>query len=530
MKKYKYKSILLTSLVCSGLLVGCGKDFLEEDPTINEISITKYEFEEQLQDGVTGIYGQLVRAARWSTFYVNGWSGDDITTHKASNKADFREYDQRVISKANARTTNNWSGIYSMIRAANTVLANIEGVTLPNIDLQNQLIGETHFLRGTLLLHLTRVHGQIPLPLDVSQPDPQLALSSQQEVYEQIESDLLKAETLLPAITTTGAVKPNSGSARAMLSRLYLDWAGYQGGDATKYADAASSAKQVIDNKDTHGFNLMTNFEDLFKVANRFNEESIWTISYCEACGLDNRKYGKLGLPGDFAGWQETFAEIKFFEDFPEGPRKEATYLTEIPVDAAGKIDPTSTIMKKWTEFKDQQSPIFKKISGSLEDNTYGAFKTNRNDFYMRFAEVLLIYAEASGRSGNVTADAWEALNMVRRRAEGLPFDTPDASVDVTSGDIAELAFEERKWEFAGEFIRWNDLVRMQKVQEALSNRTPATSIGTAFDADGNGTPSPITSAANPILGSLGTENYFAPIPAGEIAIHPGLGGSTSNK
>ena len=48
-------------------------------------------------------------------------------------------------------------------------------------------------------------------------------------------------------------------------------------------------------------------------------------------------------------------------------------------------------------------------------------------------------------------------------------------------GDLAELAYTERKWEFAGEYMRWNDLLRMERVQEALSNRNPQVSIGTSL-------------------------------------------------
>ncbi|NIJ46521.1 hypothetical protein FHR24_003009 [Wenyingzhuangia heitensis] len=532
-KKNITKCLAFISLSLSVVFQSCDID-LEENAATNNAVIKPYEIQEDLEYGVTGIYGQLRQAAWMTTFYVNAWSGDDITTHKASNKADFREYDQRAVSNGNSRTATNWRGVYSMIRAANTVLASSESLTLEDKTLQDQLLGETYFLRGTLFFHLTRIHGRIPLTLDVSTPDPELTLATQQQVYEQIESDLLTAEGMLPGKTDLGAVKPNSGSARALLARLYLDWAGFQGGDVTKYADAASSAKQVIDNKATHGFELVDDFDDIFKSNNRFNSEGVWSIAYCSSCGLANRKYGKLGLPGDFAGWQETFAEIRFFEDFPDSPRKDATYHSEIPVnveivDGSEKItvtsDPSSADkMIPWTEFKDQQNPLFKKIVGPWEDNIFGVFETDRNDFYMRYAEVLLIYAEASGRSGNVTADSWEALNMIRRRAEGLPYATPNAGVDLTSGDIAELAFTERKWEFAGEFLRWYDLVRMERVSDALSNRAPQSSIGTIYDTDGNPTATPITTASNPVLGSLGTDNYFVGIPAGEIAKHPALG------
>lgn len=505
---------------------------LEEDPASSQLAVLPYETIAELELGVNGIYGQLRQASWMTTFYVNGWSGDDMTTHRASNKADFREYDQRFITPENTRSFNNWGAVYEMVRAANTVLANIEGVELADKATQDRLIGETHFLRGLMFYHLTRIHGEIALPLSVV-PNPEISLSSQIDVYTQIENDLLLAESLLPVSSNLGASRPNKGSARAILARLYLDWAGFPVKENGKYAEAAASAKQVIDNASSHGFALVGDMGSLYTLDGRFNTESLFTIAHCNDCGLPNRKHGKLGLPADYGGWQETFAEIRFYEDFPEGPRKEATYHDAVPIDENGNA--TSDVANAadfvpWTEFRDQQNPIFRKIVGPFEDNIWPGFQSDRNDYYMRYAELLLIYAEASGRSGNVTADAWEALNMVKRRAAGLPVNTPDPSVDVTSGDIAELAFEEKKWELAGEYLRWNDLVRMERVEEALGGgaRDPRVSIGTVYDENGNGTPVPLTEPSNPILGSLGPDNYFAPIPAQEVERNPNLGGSAN--
>lgn len=502
-----FRLLKTTSLLAIGFLSvisfqGCAD--LEEDPSLSRLAPGQYSLQEELELGVTGIYSQLRNASQWSTFFVNGWSGDDITTHRVSNKADFREFDQRTIAPTNSRINSNWRDIYAMVRAANNVIESSEGLELPDQDAQNRLIGEIYFLRGTMFFHLTRIHGKIPLPLS-SVPDFDIQLATQEEVYAQIESDLLQAESLLPAKypgVQAGAPRPNSGSARAMLARLYMDWAGFPAKNASKYTDAASSAKKVIDNAASHGFELVADLEDLWLLANRFNNESVWTIAYNRAEGLNNRKFGKLGNPADVGGWQETFAEIKFFEDFPEGPRKDATYRMD-------------GVWGDWENFTDQATPVFKKIAGPEGDIPLADFNTDRNDFYMRYAEVLLIYAEASGRSGNVTPAAWEALNKIRRRAEGLPFDTPNASVDVTSGDIAELAFTERKWEFAGEWIRWNDLVRMERVEEALSDRDPQSSFNSAGE---------LLDVQNPILGSLGTDNYFAPIPQNEIDLLPQLG------
>ncbi len=507
--------------------MSCEQFDLDEDPGLSQLAVLPYETEAELDLAVTGMYNRMWAALRMTTAFVSGWGGDDLTTHRASNKADFREYDQRAVSNGNARTRNTWRGVYQAIRAANTVIINAAESDLPDRVAQDRLVGEAHFIRGMLFHHMARIHGRIALPLDIV-PDLEIQLATQVEVYSQIESDYQKAESMLPAQSNLGATRPNSGTARAFLARLYMDWAGYPLKDNGKYAQAASSAKQVIDNASNHGFALVPDMNTLYTLAGSANSEGVFTIAHCQPCGLGNRKTGKLGLPGDFGGWQESFAEIRFFEDMPEGHRKDATYHREIPLDANGRVTPdvaNAASFVPWTEFKDQQNPVFKKITGPFEDNIVNGFQNSRSDYYMRYAEVLLTYAEAAGRSGSASADAWEALNQVRRRANGLPANEANADVDLTDGDLAELAYTERKWELAGEYLRWYDLVRMERVQEALSNRNPQVSIGTAFDADGNATPMPLTEASNPILGSLGTDNYFHPIPPDEIDQLPGLGG-----
>ncbi|MBX2816112.1 MAG: RagB/SusD family nutrient uptake outer membrane protein [Saprospiraceae bacterium] len=523
--KTRWASLLIITAVLVGF--SCSEFDLDEDPGKSQLAVLPYESIAELDLAVTGMYNRMWAALRMTTAFVSAWGGDDLTTHRASNKADFREYDQRAVTLGNARTRNTWRGVYQAIRAANTVLVNVQGVDLPDRATQDKLTGEAYFIRGMLFHHMARIHGRIALPLDIV-PNPDITLASQEEVYRQIESDYLAAEGLLPTTSNTGATRPNAGTARAFLARLYMDWAGFPVKDNSKYSMAASSAKQVIDNAGSHGFALVPDMNTLYTLAGSANSEGVFTIAHCQPCGLGNRKTGKLGLPGDFGGWQESFAEIRFFEDMPEGHRKDATYHREIPLDAHGRVTPNvagAASFIPWTEFKDQQNPVFKKITGPFEDNIFNGFQNSRSDYYMRYAEVLLTYAEASGRAGAETGDAWEALNMVRRRANGLPAGEASSEVDVTSGDLAEMAYTERKWELAGEYQRWYDLVRLERVKEALSNRSPQVSIGTVFDADGNATPTPLTEASNPILGSLETDNYFHPLPPDEVTQLPGLGG-----
>ncbi len=456
----------------------------------------------------------------WPMLFLNGynvqaWGGDDITTSAGGGKEEFRQFDVRELVPANPRNEKYW-------RDTNVILSSIglgtqfaEGFlsTVPDdissltqeaqdsINKTNELYGELLFLRSVSFHQTLRIFGKAALTK--TQDSPATVLSGPLEVYEQIEQDLLTAIENLPDLQESvpvGAQRPNKGSARALLARVYMDWAGFPMKDESKYAAAAEQARLVIENKAAHGFDLMENFEDLWLEANKINKESCFLFAYDKASGRDNRKYGQAGFPAGppFNGWDETFAEIRFFEDFPEGSRKEGTFRTEID----------------WENLASQASPVYAKVAGPEGDLAFGAFSTERSDFWIRYADVLLMYAEASARAGQINDLSWEALNQVRRRAAGLPFGTPNGSVDVTSGDLADLVVTERKWELAGEWLRWYDLVRLELVAEALATpaRTPQVSRNSANE---------LLPLHNPATGDLSNANYFSKIPPAILTENP---------
>ncbi|PCI06277.1 MAG: hypothetical protein COB81_01080 [Flavobacteriaceae bacterium] len=513
MRKYINKSalkVLTISLLSTSLLLVACVD-LDEDVAEARLDPSNLNSQEALEASITGTYKALGLAAKWSQFWINSFGGDDLTTHSGKNKIAFREADTRILTSASARINTAYEESYKIIKEANNIIENEANFEGNDQDALDRLIGEAYFLRAFSYMHLTHTYGRVPLNLTVA-IENDLGYSEIIDIYKQIEADLLKAEILLPNKypAVNAAIRPSNGSARAMLAKLYLHWAGYPLKDTDKYAMAAASAKTVIDNAGSHGFALVPDMNTLWSTTdeNRLNSEIVFGVAHCVPCGntYANRHSGKLGYPSSMGGWNEIFAEIGMFEAFPEGPRKDATYVIE------GKLkkDDSDGIHKKgdvvsWTEFDDEAHPMFRKITGHLSEIPANSSSTSMTTYFMRYADVLLIYAEAEGRSGGNASDAWEAMNKVRRRANGLPVDTANASVDVTSGDLAEIAFTERKWEFAGEYIRWGDLVRMERVASALGTRSATEPVG-------------------PITGSTAPENYFSPMPQSEIDKAPQLG------
>ncbi|WP_020528343.1 RagB/SusD family nutrient uptake outer membrane protein [Flexithrix dorotheae] len=491
------KSIITVFLI--GLLYGCID--LDEDPGKSLLSPEVLTTPEALDAALAGAYRQVQDNAKWSHFYIPGFGGDDITTHSASNKAGFRAFDQRNVTPTTERVVNHWNAMYLPMRSINNVIESRDKITGGDTELIDAKIGEAYFLRGLLYFYLTRSFGKVPLQLS-SLPDPEKNVSEILEIYEQIESDFMEAERLLPMLNPASpgsANRPNKGSANAFLAKLYLYWGGWPLKDQSKFALSAAAAKKVMDNAGAHGFAMVEDMNTLWseKDENRFNSEGVFTLVMCRPCGgaFGNRTTGRLGYPGDVGGWTETFAEVKFMNDMPEGPRKEASYVTELEING---------VMTQWQDFENEPRPLLKKVTGLAEEipPTSNNSNNNINRYFMRYAEVLLTYAEASARAGDANPQAWEAFNQVRRRAAGLLPYTNTYPSDITSGDLVELAFIERKWELCGEFERWFDMTRTETVKEALSDRSQE---------------------INQILGSLETDNYFTPIPQGEIDKAPQL-------
>jgi hypothetical protein len=451
---------------------------------------------EAMEASMVGSYRALTVAATWAQFWLNSYGGDDVTTHSGKNKIAMREADLRKLTSISERIHTAYEEPFKVIKGVNHIIANPLKIEEDQIKI-DRLMGEAYFLRAFSYFHLTRTFGKVPLKLNTKFGE-KLQLAEIKDIYIQIEKDFKMAVSLLPDKYpgVPAAIRPNKGSAKAFLAKLYLHWAGWPLKDNSKYALAASTAKEVIDKAADHGFALVDDMGTLWSVAdeNRFNSEIVFGIGHYPDLSnkYANRHSGRLGYPGsDAKGWAEIFAEIAFFEDFPAGARKDATYRTELVFEG---------VTKHWTEFKDEAHPMFLKVTGYQSEIKTNNSVTAMTTYFMRYADLLLLYAEAEGRSGGNAADAWEALNKVRRRA----YKDDAGYTDIVSGDLAELAYTERKWELAGEFKRWDDLVRMERVESALANRSDQELVKGGF-------------------GDLSTANYFVPIPASELDKAPWL-------
>jgi hypothetical protein len=449
-----------------------------------------------LNAALAGAYKPMAKV--WNTGLGNAstaailMGGDDLTTHKASNKADFREFDQFVVTNTNQRLPFVWNGAYKSIQGANNILANIDKAT-GNPDVLKQIKGEAYFLRAYNYFWIVRLWGKAPLVLNSQIFDEAImtiSSSSIADIYAQIVSDLKMAESLMldKKLQPGRACK---GTASAILAEVYLDMAGWPLNDNANYALAAAKAKEVIDNQATYGFALMPDYSDLWvskTVNNDGNSEEVFALNFLGSYSATsaNAWVGIAATPGEAGGWDDYMCELTFFNNFPAGHRKDVTFQTSW-TNANGVVVPFTNFITK--------RPYYKKLQGNALNH--------ENAISMpleRFAETYMIFAEAQVMATGNTSDplALEAFNKIKRRGAGVPLNIPNAAIDATSITQRQIVTE-KGWEFAGEFCRWFDLVRLQMVQEVVDTKDPDE------------------------LPPSGPIKYFLPLPAIETLGNPNL-------
>jgi hypothetical protein len=282
-----------------------------------------------------------------------------------------------------------------------------------------------------------------------------------------------------------------------MLSAVYLSMAGWPLNKGTEYYSlAAAEALKVIDGSEngTYYYELYDEYWKIHsKQENWKNKESVCTFffSYCDELG-DGSDIGRGGINDllDVSqGWTDSRAEIGFWVDFPEGPRKTATY----PEWTYNKND--KQIYRWWSEGLPQndRTPYFGKSAFTKygNDDEYDftkGYEAQSNGWQdkiqqiIRLAEVYLFYAEAIGRSGQTNARAIELLNKVRNRADGYgpvavrPEGQNVYPATLSASELAEAAYTEHGWEIAGGYWgaimpRANDLQRMNRMKDYFNKR-----------------------------------------------------------
>jgi hypothetical protein len=351
-----------------------------------------------------------------------------------------------------------WAQCYFGILRANLVIDRVPQVPVMSPAVRNRSLGEGRFLRALYYYHLVRVYGDVPLYTNVitAEQAASIGRSPKAQVYAQIITDLQAAEGLLPN-TTSGADKgrATAGAAKGLLAAVYLTL-----GDKP---NAAAKAKEVIDNASLYGYALNANYADNFNLDRENGPESLFEVQYRSGGGQwsdfgAGHKLNTFFAPRaqdivQSSGYGWNVPTRNFADQYEKTGASYSTIIDRrrnrsmwIPGDTEGPYTQPASLVGSPNGFNVKK--YFVSINNTLGDN--GGWTCALNVPIMRYAEVLLIYAEAAGRTlGKPFAD------QVRARAglAALPNTLTDA-------EYLEAIYKERRLEFAFEMHRWYDLLR----------------------------------------------------------------------
>jgi hypothetical protein len=425
---------------------------LEEKPDSILTSGQFYKTEEDAVAAVNGVYeatfnpGAIMMYNRLFNLAMEVQTDDVIAGQRVTN-VDVRAMSSLTHSTTNDRVDELWKEHYTAINRACTAIDNIE--KMENIDetRKTRLINEAKLLRGLLYFNLVRLWGEVPLvihsPVSVSREDIEVSRDPEETVYAQIIKDLTDAENLPnPNEYAPGdAGRATGGAAKALLAIVYLtrqDW-----------NPAVQKSLEVINGP--YGYDLFENFADVFDAATKNGKEHILSAQ----CQGGNNKGNRLGssctptgIPGIAAAGTDELGPGVYELYDEEDRRRDVTFFTSLVSPRDGKTYHFDPHFRKYFDPAEISNPT----------------ESNRNVPVIRFAEILLIYAEAANEAGDApSAEAYAAINRVRQRA-GLN----DLPAGLSREEFREAVYSERRLELMFEFHRWFDLVRTKRLIAAL--------------------------------------------------------------
>ncbi|WP_044262264.1 RagB/SusD family nutrient uptake outer membrane protein [Bacteroides timonensis] len=493
----KLKYIFMTSLVALGLS-SCN-DFLEvEAPSKYE---NGYVFNDrtEIDRALNGVYAQLLSSdtygsAYLSTFCLNSDVDMAIYTNDVATNNSYRRFD---CSPTGGEVEKTWNAAYKGVEYANNFIYQLENSELyaEGDEELNQMMGEAKVMRAMFYHDLVVMFGDIPFSLEPSSGAEDngsllLPVTDREEIHKVLIADLksIAPKMQLAADLSAGVERVSKEFCWSMIARMALTCGGYslrpdQANTASygkmerpaNYKDYYEIVRQYCDSvisSGKHSLNLSyrqvfidecnykvnNNDDPIFEIP--FGKNSTGSIGYIQGPSSDLFEGNTSGtnIWGECKGNARLNALYRFLFDEGDTRRDYVTGLWYYQYDGTPKLRNDRTVHNnKWSKLW---------TTASMGANSQG--NTGINYPYMRYADVLLMYAEAvneleGGVDGTNGSKAVEALRQVRNRAFAGDAGTVEnylATVSANKDTFLKAVLDERKFEFAGENMRWKDLVR----------------------------------------------------------------------
>lgn len=490
---------IYTAAVCAVLLfaaAGCA-DFLDRAPLDQMSSETFWQSEADVEMALTGCYRRL----RDEQYF--GWKRVDLdcltdNAQQRHNHGAVTDISRGVIEKMTGGIISSvWGAAYRGINTCNYFLDNIDRVTNLDEGKKNRYIAEVRFLRAFFYFELVHFFGDVPLYRNVPTVETaSVKQSPKAEVLALIHEDLNFAIQHLPDVPyTDGHVV--KGSAQGYMARILL----YE----EQFAEAAALCKEIIDGGN---FQLSTSYDGMFITTGQTNNpEIMFSTRY-----LAPDDYTEMDIQVNW--WSSNNPRQAFVDAYqttggmdidapgsgydPENPYENRDPRLGMTVMLKGEVwlNPDgSPYTPEHTTTGYRQK---KYIDPTIVPIDY-ATRSDQDYVHLRFADVLLMYAEAQNEANGPDQSVADAVNRVRGR-EGVGM--PPVAVGASKAAMRETIRHERRIELALEGLRYFDLKRWHIAHEVMPQVQDAAGVNIRFD--------------NP-------KHYLWPYQQSELDINPNL-------
>lgn len=465
MKKLQRYILILSSaiLVCS-----CGNEFLTLAPRDRLTDENFFLTEIDAQSALTGVYGQLQPN---ETFGVSidaadiewAMSGDLYEMDGAAARIEIHSLN---LPASNTKIRDVYQQAYLGVSRANFAIEGVSQMENLDAELQSRIIAQAKFLRAIFYYRLVNYFGGVPLVLESLDATSEMEIprASEEEVWQQVETDLREAaETLPDAWEGNDLGRATKGSALGFLAKAYL-W-------QEKWSEAVEVSQEI----EALGlYALEEDFREVFMEENEHNPEILFGTQF--RGGNDGEgsnivyRTAPRGAPSEFTGsgaWSNFVPQthwVKAFETDATGHIKDQRYWRSIIGPGEPHQDMPAFVMPE--NVPDGWSKSGFILTKYWQKATIGMSGVNAP--VLRYAEVLLNYAEALNEEGQ-SANAMEIVNKIRARA-GLGA----KPISLSKSDVLDAIFYERRmefiWESAGAF---SDLNRRGRFLDFIKENRP---------------------------------------------------------
>ena len=526
MKKMKKINIILSLLGLAVLISACEEDFLDLTPQDKLNSGDVWKDTKLIELVINEMYQQLPDG------FNRGWYMLAAATDDAENSYNWvsgQSFNRGDFTASSFPLSGSWDNNYQMIRQANLLFANIDQVEGVDADLKNRMTGEAYFLRAFYYFDLMRLYGGVPilntaLSLD---DDFNIPRATKEEMITFIVSDLDEAIALLPVTYESNLLgKATKGAAQALKGRTLLY--------GEKWSESAAATKQVMD---SGTYSLFSDYHSLFHEANDNNQEVIFDKQFQDPdSGHWSHLFNQsIGYTGGWGATNPTQGLVDAYEmidgmsisDSPlydpanpyenRDPRLAASILYNGNIWRGRPIESGLGGLEGIEKNGDATKTGYyskKHLDESLENWGWGQQTGGNNWIHIRYAEVLLNYAEAQNEASGPDATVYSAIDAVRGRA-GV--NMPGLPAGLSKSEMRDKIRQERRIELYLEEHRFFDLRRWEIAEKVLNEPIHGIRIGPNGElsgSDGNGGTYGIFEVEPRIFLP---HHYLAPIPQSEI-------------